>query len=428
MLSLYRYVIEESAVTPSKNQIIMAILAIAFIAFVITSASVIYRYDLWTGSTDLYPTWKGAQLFWEEGVSPYDDRVGIESQAVIYPDGKADEGEDEVRYVYPFYMILYFGPLAALEFSVAASIFMEMLLIILGLTLALSLDTMQWLPKPYTLGLALITFLLAYFSVRGFLLGQPGFLSYGFHIIAYWSIFRGYDRLGGISLALSTIKPQTGFLIVPLLLIWAWRNLRWGMISSFVITFGALFLVSTLLLPTWFFEWIDRVFAYTSYNETIATVAIFTNSLGFFSENLQALFQVLMSLIVLLPVAWFWWRNLMKGQNDNLYWAIMLTMNATLLIAPRVATTSYIELYPVLLVTMWMLEKRSHPIILTTLTLSALIAYWALHVATVPQGETSGGEAPIVYVIFPVLSYFLLLWRQKDWQSIDILRKQETKP
>ncbi|MBZ0310199.1 MAG: hypothetical protein K8I82_29335, partial [Anaerolineae bacterium] len=103
---------------------LLALLAVGFI-----TGSFYLSYNVMTqGSTDLYPTWKAAQLFWEEGVNPYDERIGQESQQQIY--GRpARGGEDEFQFVYPFYSILHLGPLAFFNFQLAAGIYIEILLI-----------------------------------------------------------------------------------------------------------------------------------------------------------------------------------------------------------------------------------------------------------------------------------------------------------
>jgi hypothetical protein len=414
----------EPSSAQSQNQLAIVIIIAVAVGFVIASALVIYEYELYMGGTDIYPTWKGAELFWQDGLSPYDEQIGRESQQAIYADGVADEGEDEFQFVYPFYMILYIGPLFLAEFSIAATILMEIMLLLLGGTLFLALDTLQWLPKPPTLGVALLIFLTAYFSVRGMLLLQPAFLAYGFHIAAYWSISRRYDHVAGVLLALSTIKPQTGYLLVPLLLLWAWFNHRRQIVWGFVAMFAALFAVSFALLPTWFFEWIDRVFGYRNYTETIATVQIVTHAVDAVPNLAQFVAQLVISVMVLVPVFRFWQQAIVNQRNANFFWGIMLTMTASLLVAPRTATTYYVELYPVLLVILFALEQRRQTLLLIGGSLVFVASYWALHIATAPPIEEAGREAPIVYVVFPTLIYVYLLWHRNFWQQIDILHRE----
>jgi hypothetical protein len=392
--------------------------------FAVGSTIVIYQ-NLTVGATDIYPTWQGSKLFWEDGLSPYNDKVGVESQLAIY-DRLAEDDEDEFQFVYPFYLILLFGPLGLLEFQLAAAIFMEFLLLLLIGALGFQLDTIGWLPKPITLALLLLTIITSYFSVRGLLLAQPAFLAFGFHIIAYWAISRRQDGLAGVMLALSTIKPQTGYIIIPLLLLWAFRNDRRQLVTNFFMTFTFLAGISFILLPEWFSEWRHRVFSYSNYAETYPVAHILTHPFDDIPSIISLIAQIILSGVILIPVAKYWYKAIIQKNSINFFWGVMLAMCASLLIAPRVATTYYIELYPVLFVAAYLLEKRGSYTLLIMGTLFFLIGYWALHIATVPPVDEGGAgkEAPIVYVIFPLLIYWWLYKKPTAWLWVDILRER----
>lgn len=390
--------------------------------FAVASSIAIY-HNLTAGATDIYPTWQGGKLFWENGLSPYDDEVGVQSQLAIY-DRLAKDDEDEFQFVYPFYLIILFGPLALLEFQLAAAIFMEILLLLLIGALALQLDILGWLPKPITLALLLLTVITSYFSVRGLLLAQPAFLAFGFHIAAYWGITHRKDGFAGVMLALSTIKPQTGYIIIPLLLLWAFRNDRRQLVTSFFVTFTILAGISFFLLPEWFSEWRHRVFNYSNYAETYPVAHILTHLFDEIPDAVSLIGQVILSVLILIPVGRYWYKAIIKQDSTNFFYGVMLAMCASLLIAPRVATTYYIELYPVLFVAAYLLEKRGSYTLLIMGTLFFLIGYWALHITTLPPVEENGAgkEAPIVYVIFPVLIYWWLVAKPESWLRIDILQ------
>lgn len=401
----------------TQRRLSILLVILTGIGFIIGSTYAIYDQNLISGSTDIYPTWYGGKVFWEQGLSPYDDRVGEASQIEIY--GRpAIENEDEFQFVYPFYLILYLGPLPLLTFELTATIFMEALLLLLVATLVFSLHTLRWLPKPPTLGIVILLVLVNYFSVRGLLLGQPALLAFGLHSAAYWAIAYRHNRLAGVLLALSTIKPQTGYLIIPFLLIWAWRNNRQPLVYSFGVMFGALLGISWILLPSWFSDWMGRVFGYATYAETFSTVHIVTHVL--LPNGLGDMAQLLLSIIILVPVGLFWWKAIVRRDNQGLFWGIMLTMTASVLVAPRVATTYYVELYPALYVALMLLEQRRQYGWIIGGTLILMASYWALHIATVPA--EAGREAPIVYVVFPTVIYLWLLMQQTAWAKLDILK------
>lgn len=406
-----------------QNKWVILFICVVILGFMAASTRVIYQENLVSGSTDIYPTWQGGKLFWENGTKPYETIVGDKSQEAIY--GRlAEDDEDEFQFVYPFYLILYMGPLPLFEFEIAAAIFLEIQLILLILTLVMTLDTLRWLPKPITLGMAILMVLISYFSVRGFLLAQPAFLAYGFHIGAYWALARRYDRVAGIMLALSTIKPQTGFILIPLLIIWAWVNHRRLVVYGFMGMMGALFVVSFMLYPAWLVDWVERAATYRNYTETLPAAHIITHGIDGLPKFLTTSAQILLSIFILIPVAFFWKRTILEKDNQNFLWGVMVTMAATLLIAPRVATTYYVELYPAILVGMMILERQQRTAWIILGSIGVIIGYWALHIITAPPVEDAGQEAPIVYVVFPVLVYVWLIWRQSDWMDVNILRRE----
>lgn len=395
--------------------VIAAVLGIACLAFMFS-----FIYNTMTqGSTDLYPRWKGAELFWREGVNPYDDRIGLESQEQIY--GRpARDGEDRVLYAYPFYFIFYLGPLPLIEYQLAAAIVIELMLLGLLLALALVLHMVKWLPPPGLLALLLLFTIGGYFSVRGLSLAQPALIAYTLHVVTLWAIVRGHDRLAGVALALSTGKPQTGFLIVPLLLLWAWRVRRWGMIGAFGVVFGALMIASFVAEPGWLGDWINQMRAYESYTETVPVTHILAYAIDSLPGAVKAAGYGLLSLILLVPVFVFWRRTITTGDPVDLLWGCCLTLAVSVMISPRTATTFYVELYPVLIITALILARRGQGWIAMVGLLVLLVGYWPLHILTLPpEGPAGHGtESPWVYLVFPPVVLGLLFFYRAEWPRL----------
>jgi hypothetical protein len=375
---------------------------------------------LTTGSTDLLPRWKGAELFFKEGISPYDERVGIESQQEIY--GRiAEPDEDQVLYAYPFYAIFYIGPLALVDYQLAAAIYMQIMLIALLAGLGLSLNMIEWLPSPLMLATLILFTIIGYFSIRGLLLAQLAIIGYLGHILALWAIYRERDSLAGLGLALSTIKPQTGYLVVPLLLLWALRRKRYGIVISFTALFGLMMAASFILQPSWMGDWVTQIRDYQNYTETIASVQVVTHFIDGAPAVMEDAAQGLLTLLILVPVAFFWKRSLIDDDQTDFLWGVFLTMTASLLIAPRTATTYYVELYPVIYVTLLIVLKKRASWQMYTAIIGLIVGYWALFLATVPPPDehgTAGFEAGIVYVVFPVLIWALLFIYRGGWRAI----------
>ena len=189
-------------------------------------------------------------------MSPYSEAATLNIQERIYGRAAVD-GEDLGLFAYPMYTVFYVAPIVGLPYAWASAVWMVVLEVCLIGGLFLLLQTLRWQPSPLmTAGLLLFT-LLNYYALRGLLLGQPSHVVYLFTALALWGLSQGRDALAGVALALTTIKPQMGFLLVPFLLLWAWRARRWDFVGGFVGMFGALMLISFALQPDWFLDWIE---------------------------------------------------------------------------------------------------------------------------------------------------------------------------
>jgi hypothetical protein len=72
---------------------------------------------------------------------------------------------------------------------------------------------------------------------------------------ATWRLLdRGRDLAAGAALAFMTTKPQVAVVVVFAILIWALRQRRHQVVQGFALAFGALCLISTLVIPAWPFE------------------------------------------------------------------------------------------------------------------------------------------------------------------------------
>ena len=382
------------------------ILLFGGLGLLFSAATFFFIYqNLTSGSTDLYPRWKGAELFFKEGISPYDERVGIESQQQIY--GRiADPDEDQVLYAYPFYAIFYIGPLVLINYQIAAAIYMQVMLLALLVGLGLSLNLVKWLPSPMMLATLILFTIVGYFSIRGLLLAQLA-------IMAIWGIFWrcGPSTASGTTWPDSVwrFRPSSHKQVIwwfPLLLLWALRRKRYGVAVSFAAWFGLLIGVSFILQPSWLGDWITQIRDYRDYTETIATAQVITHFISGIPSGVEDAAQGIVILLLFVPVLLFWKRSLVDDDQSDFLWGYFLTMTFSLLVAPRTATTYYVELYPAIYVTLMILLKKWASWRIYAAIIVFVIGYWAIFLATVPPPDehgVAGREDAIVYVIFPVL-------------------------
>ena len=181
-------------------------------------------------------------------------------QQRIYGRMAADD-EDPGYFAYPFYTVFVLLPLVFTGYAWASAIWMVALEACLVTATVLLLDLYGWRPRPGLLGVLLLWTLSNYYGARGLLLGQPGLLVYGLHVLALWAFARRRDALAGAALALSTIKPQMGFLLIPFLLLVGLSLRRWRFLAAFAGEGLILLGLSFALVPTWLGDWLAQIAA-----------------------------------------------------------------------------------------------------------------------------------------------------------------------
>jgi len=389
----------------------MQLLVVGVVLLVLLVGNVVATHNILTephpGHNDFMSRWEGVRSFWRDGLNPYSDEASLNIQQQIY--GRAaQEDEDPGYFAYPFYVVLLLGPLAYTSYAWASAIWMVVLEVALIAALFLLLDMVKWRPRPWLLGVLLLWALLNYYAARGLLLGQPGHLVYFFQVLTFWALANRHDRLAGAAMALSTIKPQMVFLIVPLLLVWAWRTRRVTVIASFGVVWGGLMAASFMFEPTWLGDWLDQLQQYPSYTAFGAPVwIVMQHYLGFGDVGEWLVTAVLWSVLV-----WAWFGVLVRGRSERFDWAVMLALTITHLSAVRTATPHFV-VFTIPLVFYFKLlgQRRAYRSWLVVILVLLVVMPWAHFLLTV-DGEF---EHATVYLPLPIGMFILLIWTRAQW-------------
>lgn len=257
-----------------RNQVIVALIGAAV---VIALTLVAYNYLTlpYPGLNDFMSRWEGARSFWIDGLNPYGDEASLNIQKRIYGRPAAPD-EDPGYFAYPFYTVFVIWPLVYLDYAWASAVWLVLLAICQIAALVMILQILRWRPSVLTLGLLALWSLLSYYPARGLILGQPGLLVYFLEILALFTLAKQRDSVAGAVLALSTIKPQMGYLLIPFLILWGLWSKRWRFVGMFLATFLGLMLGSFLLNPTWLGDWLGQVRIYSDYTALGSPVWIIT--------------------------------------------------------------------------------------------------------------------------------------------------------
>jgi len=325
----------------------------------------------------------------------------------------AAEDEDPGYFAYPFYTVFILLPLVFTGYAWASAIWMVLLETCLIAATILLLDLYGWRPRPGLLGLVLLWTLGNYYAARGLLLGQPGLLVYGLHVLALWAFARRRDALAGAALALSTLKPQMGFLLIPFLLLVGLSLRRWRFLAAFAGASVVLVGLSFALVPTWLGDWLAQIEQYPSYTALGAPVWIVVRHyLGLGTAAEWAANAALWALL-----AWAWAMALWRGRGERLDWTVMLTLTVTHLSAVRTATPHFVVFtIPLLFYLRGLtLRQRNGARLAAAILLALLVVPWVHFVLTV-EGEF---EHPTLYLPVPFGMLVLLWLTRRQWWAAD---------
>ena len=399
----------------------MALVSILVVAVILLDAYATYVVftSKFPGANDFYSRWAGGRAFLIDGLNPYSDEVTHRIQLGMYGH-LAEEGADQVAFAYPLYTIYLFFPLSLIpSYPQAQALWQAILEFALLLAVFLTCRIYRWQPKPWLLVATCFWSVLFYPGARSIVLGQFAIVVFAFIALALWAVKENKDILAGFWLALSTIKPQMVFLLIPLFLLWAIYHRRWRLVGSFTVSMTVLVLSSLLLVPTWiadFFTWMSRYPSYTAIGSPIWTLT------HYFFPQLGTPAETVISLLVLGHLL-YTWRGAANRNWLEFDWVVAITLIVTNLIALRTATTNYVVLLMPTFIVFKTLDKRFQrrgAMLIALIELLLLVGFWILFAATVAGNY----EHPIMYLPLPIGLWLIFVAAKSHLTRLTVASKR----
>jgi hypothetical protein len=288
---------------------------------------------------DLHPPLIAADALWH-GINPYSTQVTQAIQQLDY--GRlATPEEDPQPFSYPLAVAILFMPLARLPLAWAQAIWLATLL--LAAFGSFKLVVAIWNLKLRHLGL--IGFLIGWFVFYPlawcFILGQVSLLIFFILILAIWAIQRHLYQIGGVALGLLLLKPQIGFLLVPMVLIWAVARKQWLLVLNALGTMVMILVLPMFFVPTWIYQFIQRMGEYNSFSPFIAPAISIAQSCC-----ASAAFWVAPLLITTIVGVFLFgaWLALHSVRFNDFLWAASFALIATTLVAPKTSVVNQVIL------------------------------------------------------------------------------------
>lgn len=382
----------------------VAFLLLLALAGALTAAN--YRYALeMPGGNDFLPRWVGAHKWLTEGINPYDPRVSLAAQEMIYGrPADRQRGEDVAHFVYPLPAMIFFAPFGLLPYPVARAAWMTLLELGLPLLAVLGVRLARWKPSTSLLAGVMLFSTLWYHGVRAVMVGQFAIIEALLLTGALLAVQRRRDVWAGLLLSLSLAKPQMAFLLVPYVLLWSVSARRWGLLVSGLGFSSALGGLAMLIIPDWPILWLRQVVDYPGYTALGSPVSIAASVLERGADAVTAAATLGLALYLIVE----WWLSL-GGDDRRFQWAAQLTLVITNLIALRTATTNYVVLLPALCLVAGVWQERwgrRVAVFLLAALLALGVGVWALFLLTV-EGNV---ESALLYLPTPALTLVGLWW------------------
>ncbi len=397
-----------------RNTILMLLTILVVIAALVGLTWANYQYSVQNpGGNDFLARWMGAKFWVMDGISPYDERVSLASQEVIYGrPAELSQGEDKNHFVYPLHSMLFFAPFGPLDYTLARALWMTLVEVCLVLLAIVSLRLVGWEVRPFKFAVLVVFTLLWYHGLRTVILGQFAAINALLVALALLMIIRRQDFAAGLLLALSTTKPQMIFLLIPFVFLWAVSVRRRDIIGGLLIGLAVLLGIFLALMPDWPLQWLRQLVDYPSYTmQTGSPLSMIANTMPGISRQLSIFLHTIFIGYMLLEWVLAW------GKDERWFrWTALMTIVITNLVGYRTATTNFVMMIPALFLVFSLWEQRWRTGGRAAVWVSLIVllfSLWPLHLSTV-QGNQ---EQAIMYLPFPFFCLVGMWWVR--WYAIN---------
>lgn len=359
------------------------------------------------GGNDFLAHYVGTRALLFEGVSPYSEEVALDIQNSVFG-RSAQEGEIEHRVVYPIYSTLIFAPFAMIGDYVSARaawmLFSEIAL--LG-TAFLAINLFTWKPKIGVLGFFYFFSIFWYHGFRSLINGNAVVVVALLITGALYAIKIGKDRLAGILLAFSTIKPNLVLLLILFIFIWSIYQRRMQLIMWFFGLIAILVVGGMLFVPDWILQNLWEILKYPAYNPA-GTVA---QAIGGWKPEFESQAKWIFGIVLGILLVYEW--GLARKRNYSWFlWTASLTLAISQWIGIQTDPGNFLILFGPFVLVLALLNNRwekQGPMITLSILALVLIGLWVLFFTTL-DFDYQPMQSSIMFFPFPALVILGLYW------------------
>jgi hypothetical protein len=294
--------------------------------------------------SDLYPRWLGTRELLLHQRDPYGADVTRQIQIGYYgrplDATRPHDPKDQQGFAYPIYVVLMLAPSIRLPFATVNVAFFWLFAVFTAATVPLWLGTLGWRCSKTAQLIWIVLALSCFPAIQALKLRQLMLLVAVLLAGSMAAVVRGRFVLGGILLALATIKPQLVFLLIVWLCMWVvgeWQQ-RQRLLWSFAITMAALVGAGEFLLPGWLNEF--RLAMKDYYRYTGGATSLLDSLLSPVLGGTTAV------VLVAILLVFAWKMRQVRQETLAFQWSLCFTIATTLLVIPRFGLYNQLLLLP----------------------------------------------------------------------------------
>jgi len=398
-------------VMPQSNRKVIVFIAVIFVVGLIsglTWANYLFANN-YPGGSAFNNYWTGSRLLIDEGKSPYSENIVLKTQTSGQIFGEVNDTKPS-RFANPLYSIILYIPFSLVDdYVVARALWMTLLEISLFITALITLRFCKWKTGLAGSIIYMLLAFLAYFSVRALISGDVIILAGLFLCTGIWAILKGEDELAGAMVALTTIKPQFGFLLIIFLIFWTISQQRYKFSLWFFISLSFFVTLTLLIQPGWILEFFQaniQNFGTTGFHNAADMMREIFPGFG------SRLGWIISGLIFVVLI--FEWTRAKGYDSKRMLWLICVTLVGGALVGLPAPAESLVLLLPaILFLSETILERwKSGSLIIVLSVLGYLFLPWYVVISNLQKSD-AGVEKIIVFSVI-VFILILLFWN-RDW-------------
>lgn len=252
-----------------------------------------------------------------DGTSPYHE-LNLLSQR---SDVNLNPGELISVYHKPFFRTILSFPLAAIpDTNLAEALQLTLIEISIAITLALAAKLL-FRQAPNLQSLAILIPILALPGfMSGIRLGDETLIILALITLSVWSIQKGQDEVGGVTLALGFTSFESFGIAFITIFLWLIYKGRARFLMGFGLTLAFLLLMAHIFDPNWYIGYLKSQYIYYQQNQAFKLTAIFTESMPGAGFTLAKVTAVLFLASIL-----YEWHTIAKREFNAFLWVLALS-------------------------------------------------------------------------------------------------------